>query len=176
MSIRAYGAQDRFKNELYTRLDHFTRLSRISNNLNLWIAVRMDFLGAGFTAALATYLVYGPPVGASNTGFSLNMALDFTASILSVVQIYNDLEVQANRYFPSRPSEIASIYVICSLERIQGYIDIEHEPKPTEEGKPPASWPTSGDLRVDNLSARYSRVSSPLAWLIQPTRLTSSLL
>ncbi|KJA20178.1 hypothetical protein HYPSUDRAFT_204055 [Hypholoma sublateritium FD-334 SS-4] len=140
VSIRAYGAQDRFKNELYTRLDHFTRLSRISNNLNLWIAVRMDFLGAGFTAALATYLVYGPPVGASNTGFSLNMALDFTASILSVVRVYNDLEVQAN-----------------SLERIQGYIDIEHEPKPTEEGKPPASWPTSGDLRVESLSARYSR-------------------
>ena len=51
------------------------------------------------------------------------------------------------------------IDVMYSLERIQGYIDIEHEPKATEEGKPPASWPTSGDLRVEKLSARYSRVS-----------------
>ena len=47
-----------------------------------------------------------------------------------------------------------------SLERIQGYIDIEHEPEATESGQPPAAWPTSGDLRVENLSARYSQVWS----------------
>ena len=47
-----------------------------------------------------------------------------------------------------------------SLERIQAYIDIDHEPKPTETGKPPAAWPMSGDLRVENLSARYSQVRS----------------
>jgi ABC-type multidrug transport system fused ATPase/permease subunit len=43
-----------------------------------------------------------------------------------------------------------------SLERIQGYIDIEHEKAPTEAGKPPAYWPASGELRVSGLSARYS--------------------
>jgi len=43
------------------------------------------------------------------------------------------------------------------LERIQGYIDIEHEPPATDSGKPPASWPTSGELRVEKLSARYSQ-------------------
>jgi len=45
-----------------------------------------------------------------------------------------------------------------SLERVQAYIDIEHEPKPTSEGNPPAAWPTSGDLLVEKLSARYSPV------------------
>ena len=48
---------------------------------------------------------------------------------------------------------------VTSLERIQGYIDIEHEPTPTEGGKPPAAWPTGGGLQVENLSARYSAVS-----------------
>ena len=43
-----------------------------------------------------------------------------------------------------------------SLERIFGYTQIEQEPKPTEEGKPPAYWPASGRLEVSNLSARYS--------------------
>ena len=37
-------------------------------------------------------------------------------------------------------------------------MDIEHEPEATETGKSPAAWPTSGDLRVENLSARYSQV------------------
>jgi len=43
-----------------------------------------------------------------------------------------------------------------SLERIKGYVEIEQEPKPTEAGKPPAYWPSSGNLLVEGLSARYS--------------------
>lgn len=43
-----------------------------------------------------------------------------------------------------------------SLERIKGYVEIEQEPLPTQEGIPPAAWPTSGSLRVEKLSARYS--------------------
>jgi ABC-type multidrug transport system fused ATPase/permease subunit len=42
------------------------------------------------------------------------------------------------------------------LERIQGYVEIEQEPKPTLDGRPPAYWPSSGKLEVRNLSARYS--------------------
>ena len=45
---------------------------------------------------------------------------------------------------------------ISSLERIFGYTSIEHEPKPTKEGLPPAYWPASGQLEVANLSAQYS--------------------
>ena len=45
-----------------------------------------------------------------------------------------------------------------SLERIQQYLTIEQEPKPTSGGIPPAYWPASGDLGVERLSARYSKV------------------
>lgn len=47
-----------------------------------------------------------------------------------------------------------------SLERIAAFIEIEQEPKSTESGKPPASWPTTGDIQVENLTARYSKVRS----------------
>ena len=46
------------------------------------------------------------------------------------------------------------------LERIQQYMVIEQEPKPSKAGVPPAYWPASGDLRVEKLSARYSPVSA----------------
>lgn len=36
------------------------------------------------------------------------------------------------------------------------FMRIEHEPEPSESGKPPAHWPSSGELRVEKLSARYS--------------------
>jgi ABC-type multidrug transport system fused ATPase/permease subunit len=43
-----------------------------------------------------------------------------------------------------------------SLERISGYLNIDHEEEPKTGGEPPAYWPSSGDIRVENLSARYS--------------------
>jgi ABC-type multidrug transport system fused ATPase/permease subunit len=46
--------------------------------------------------------------------------------------------------------------MLRSLERIQAYIDIEHEKPATDVGKPPAYWPASGELRVEHLFARYS--------------------
>lgn len=50
------------------------------------------------------------------------------------------------------------ILIGSSVERIAQYVAIEQEPKPTEDGNPPAFWPSSGDLKVENMSARYSVV------------------
>jgi ABC-type multidrug transport system fused ATPase/permease subunit len=59
--------------------------------------------------------------------------------LLWLVQIFNQLEIEAN-----------------SLERIQSYLEIEKEAAPSEGGTPSAYWPASGDLRVQDLTARYS--------------------
>jgi len=83
--------------------------------------------------------VYFQRERANNVGFSLNMAAGFSMRILFWVRTWNEVQIQGN-----------------SLERIQQYIDIEQEVKPTEVGKPPAHWPSSGELVVEKLSARYS--------------------
>ncbi|KAF9525551.1 multidrug resistance-associated ABC transporter [Crepidotus variabilis] len=154
VSIRAYGSQKPLRNESLKRIDHFTKVSRMSYNLNRWIGIRIDFLGASFTTALATYLVVTRKINAANTGFSLNMSLEFCAFILYLVRSYNDFEVQAN-----------------SLERVQAYLEIDHEPEPTKAGKPPAAWPKSGELKVERLSARYSptgpRVLNDLSFYVK---------
>ncbi|KAI9434157.1 hypothetical protein H4582DRAFT_2081171 [Lactarius indigo] len=128
VSIRAYGAQLAFRKESYRRIDR-------------WINLRIDVLGGLFAASLAAYLIYVPNERSlpSDTGFSLTMAIGFSSLILWWVRILNDFEVSSN-----------------SLERMQSYINVEQEPKPTKQGIPPAYWPASGDLRVENLSARYS--------------------
>ena len=51
---------------------------------------------------------------------------------------------------------VQNLILLSSLERVYQYLQIEHEPKPSEEGKPPAYWPASGNIRVENLCARYS--------------------
>ncbi|KAF7333297.1 Multidrug resistance-associated ABC transporter protein [Mycena sanguinolenta] len=139
VSIRAFSAESKFSEQSLTRIDRYTRAAQNYYNLNRWVAVRVDFLGATFSAGLATYLVYIKHTNAGDSGFLLNMAITFTGLLLSVVRVANEVEVQGN-----------------SLERIQGYVDIEHEKPSTEQGKPPAYWPASGDLRVEGLSARYA--------------------
>ncbi|KAJ7678094.1 hypothetical protein DFH06DRAFT_975898 [Mycena polygramma] len=138
-SIRAYAHEPTFIAEMQERINYYTRSARVFYNLNRWIAVRLELLGTLFTTALAAYLVYFQKQEASNTGFSLTMTLGFSGMILVWIRCFNDFEVQSN-----------------SLERIQRYLTIEQEPAPTADGMPPAHWPSSGCLHVENLSARYS--------------------
>ncbi|KAJ3985397.1 hypothetical protein F5890DRAFT_1510435 [Lentinula detonsa] len=142
-SIRAYGVEEAFKAESLRRIDKFSRAARIYYNLNRWIAIRVDVLGALLSCALAAYLVYYRGQSASNTGFSLNMAVGFSSLILWWVRTLNQFEVQG---------QFSPLF----LERIKDYISIEQEPKPKSEAVPPAYWPASGNLRVEKLSARYS--------------------
>ncbi|KAJ7104533.1 hypothetical protein B0H15DRAFT_810457 [Mycena belliarum] len=138
-SIRAYGAQGPFIEESLRRINKYTRAARTLSNLDRWVGVRLSAVGNILAAVLATYLVYFQRTTANNVGFSLSMAAGFSMRILFWVRVWNDAQIQGN-----------------SLERIQQYIDIEQEKKPTEAGKPPAHWPSSGELVVEKLSARYS--------------------
>lgn len=49
-----------------------------------------------------------------------------------------------------------------SLERIVDYFPIPHEPSFDASRTPPASWPTSGSIVVEDLTARYSDTGSPV--------------
>ncbi|KAJ7246497.1 multidrug resistance-associated ABC transporter [Mycena rebaudengoi] len=139
VSVRAYGAQEAFINQSFSRLDNYSRAIRPYENLLNWISTRLDILGGCFEASLAAYMVYLRSSGAAETGFCLAQAAAFSGQILWLVYAANEFELSAN-----------------SLERIQSYVDAEKESPSTEAGKPPAYWPSSGDLRVENLSARYS--------------------
>ncbi|KAJ7198849.1 P-loop containing nucleoside triphosphate hydrolase protein, partial [Mycena pura] len=139
VSVRAYGAQETLARISLERIDRLTRAARTFANLNRWVIIRVDTLSAIFAASLAYYLVYFQSYRPSNVGFSLNMALGFSQGILNWVRLLNQFEVQSN-----------------SLERIKQYIDIEQEPAPKPTGIPPAYWPASGNIRVENLSARYT--------------------
>ncbi|KAH9911177.1 P-loop containing nucleoside triphosphate hydrolase protein [Epithele typhae] len=138
-SIRAYGKQEDFKMESQRRIDRFSRASITQFNLNRWVSMRVDFVGTLYSTALTTYLAYIAHISASNAGFSLNMAAAFSGVILQFVRVVNEWQVSSN-----------------SLERIQQYLNVEQEPKPTPEGVPPAYWPASGSLHVEKLCARYS--------------------
>ncbi|KAF8192829.1 P-loop containing nucleoside triphosphate hydrolase protein [Mycena galopus ATCC 62051] len=145
-SIRAYGCQHTFIQESLRRLDVYSRSARLSFDLTRWSAIRTNMLSNLFTASLAIYLVYFKNYSAADTGFSLHAAVKFSSTITSWI-IFNRSLLKLTDDF------------LSSLERIEVYLQIEQEPRPTKDGMPPAAWPTSGGLVVQNLSARYSQES-----------------
>ncbi|KZT36419.1 hypothetical protein SISSUDRAFT_1049930 [Sistotremastrum suecicum HHB10207 ss-3] len=139
VSIRAYGAQEAYKEESLKRIDNYNRAARTYWNLNRWIALRMDSTGAVFSGVVAAYLVYGRETPAATVGFTLVLIGSFSGQLLQWVRQMNALEVQSN-----------------SIERIKDFLEIAHEPASKDDGTPPAYWPASGELHVKKLSARYS--------------------
>ncbi|KZT36412.1 P-loop containing nucleoside triphosphate hydrolase protein [Sistotremastrum suecicum HHB10207 ss-3] len=139
VSIRAFGAQRMFEEESLRRIDKYSRAACTFWNLNRWLGVRMDTLAGLFTGFIAAYVVYGRNLSSGNVGFTLALLSGFSFQILYWVRLVNEVEVQGN-----------------SLERIQDFLNIDHEPSATEEGRPPAYWPASGELVVENFSAKYS--------------------
>lgn len=120
--------------------DRYTRAANSFYLLNRWVTIRMDLLGAVFSAALAAFLTYGNHgLDASIVGYALTLGISAAQYILWVVRLGNEFEVQGN-----------------SVERVAQYLDIPHEPAATEAGKPPAYWPASGTIVLQGLSAKYS--------------------
>ncbi|KAJ3802481.1 P-loop containing nucleoside triphosphate hydrolase protein [Lentinula aff. detonsa] len=139
VSVRAYSAQDKFTDLLMTRIDHYSRSARVFYNLQRWMAMRTETLAGIFSAALAWYLVYFTNSNASDTGFLLNLAVAFSGGMVWWVIAMNDLEAESN-----------------SLERLESYLRIDQEAHLGVGSIPPAHWPSSGELRVESLNAKYS--------------------
>jgi hypothetical protein len=45
---------------------------------------------------------------------------------------------------------------MVALERVKEYTDLVREPAEFQEPRPPASWPTQGEIEVKDLVIRYA--------------------
>lgn len=92
-SIRAYGAAERFTNDMYQRVD--INHSSFFPNLgaNRWLAVRLELLGniiVTITAVFAVVTTGGSSPG--TTGLSISYALQITAILNMLVRAVSDVE------------------------------------------------------------------------------------
>lgn len=92
-SIRAYGAQSQFRDNIQKGLDNFIRCALTFYDINRWITVRADTLGALFAGTISTYLLYWSGFSAGTIGFTLNTVILLSELIMYWVRIYNELEV-----------------------------------------------------------------------------------
>jgi ABC-type multidrug transport system fused ATPase/permease subunit len=140
-TIRAFGAQKRFIQENFNRIDSNNRPFIWMWATNRWLHCRVDVLGAfvGFCTG-AVLIMSRDWVNAGLAGLSLSYSLTFTHHVLWVVRMYAMNEMNMN-----------------ALERVHEYLEIDQEPAAhIEATKPQKSWPQAGSVKVENLVVQYA--------------------
>ncbi|GJJ77848.1 hypothetical protein EMPS_10207 [Entomortierella parvispora] len=140
-TIRAFGFEKRFQSRNLVTVDNNNRTFFLLWSTNRWLHWRVDATGAfvSFSTGMLILRNWGQ-VAPGWAALSLTFALTFTGNIVWLIRIYAENEMNMN-----------------AVERVAEYLDLEEEPPAIIEGsRPPASWPHSGAIAVENLSMRYS--------------------
>ncbi|CBQ67860.1 related to multidrug resistance protein [Sporisorium reilianum SRZ2] len=147
-TVRAYGAQDRFMETLFRRLD----VTQSCNNLywmaNRWLLLRFDLMGA-FTIFGASTMSLIRGVDAGLAGIAITQSQVFVLGLYWLCRVWTGFEMDLN-----------------SVERMYEYFDLQQEPPAiVEDNRPPASWPSKVDSRgiqVKGLVLKYAPDLDPV--------------
>lgn len=140
-TIRAYGVSDRFVRDNLEKVDNNNRPYFYLWVANRWLSFRVDLTGAfvSFFAA-AMIILSSSRLDAGSAGLSLSYALTFNEYVLWMVRLYSVVEMNMN-----------------SVERLLEYMDLDKEaPAIIPDSRPPAGWPSRGEIEVNDLSLRYA--------------------
>jgi ABC-type multidrug transport system fused ATPase/permease subunit len=142
-TLRGFQKTGVYVERMYLALDIWDSVSLYMWNVNRWLGVRMALVGTVFTTAIGIVVIVSPQVDAAMAGFTLSFALDFSVNMLLAIRNYSSLELNMN-----------------AAERVIEYCKLETEPQDGQE--PPAAWPTSGRVDVDNLVVGYAKDLPPV--------------
>ncbi|KAI0357033.1 multidrug resistance-associated ABC transporter [Trametes cingulata] len=134
VTVRAFGAEQRFLDGLYKKIDLTTQMWYTFWMTNRWLLLTFDTLGA--TGILATTLfALSGYVDAGLAGVCITSAMSFTNSVYWACRFWTALELDLN-----------------SVERVVEYLDLPQEPPAIiESNRPPAYWPSSTSQNKDHL-------------------------
>ncbi|KAL7808977.1 P-loop containing nucleoside triphosphate hydrolase protein [Trichoderma aethiopicum] len=136
-TLRAYQKTQVYVERMHSHLDAWDAVSIYGSLFNRWMSFRMALIGTAFSSIVGVVVALSPHIDASMAGFTLAFAVDLSGNILMTLWSYTSLELDMN-----------------ATERVIEYADLQTEPLDGE--KPPAAWPTSGDIEVKDLVVGYA--------------------
>ncbi|KAF8977715.1 hypothetical protein BGZ46_007163 [Entomortierella lignicola] len=140
-TIRAFNMQHRFMSDLLTKIDDSNRPAYNLWNANRWLSVRSDSIAAIIALSSGIFILINPiGIDAGTAGLALTYALEFVASVNFMVRMYTEIEMD-----------------LSSIERIMEYTTMPLEPPAIIEAhRPPAAWPTGGNIEIKDLEVKYA--------------------
>lgn len=141
--LRASQKTGDYVKRLHRQFDLWDSISLQSWIVNRWFGIRMSAIGALFTTAMGLIVILSPGIDGAMGGFTLSFAVNFSLSMLIAIRFYSQLELDMN-----------------ATERVIEYTELKME---TQEGeKPPAAWPSSGSMEVEDLVVAYAEDLDPV--------------
>uniref|UniRef100_F6VW89 ABC-type glutathione-S-conjugate transporter n=1 Tax=Equus caballus TaxID=9796 RepID=F6VW89_HORSE len=137
--IRAFEHQHRFLKHSEVGIDTNQKCVFSWITANRWLAVRLELIGnlVVFFSALLM-VVYRDTLTGDTVGFVLSNALNITQTLNWLVRMTSETETN-----------------IVAVERIDEYINVENEAPWVTDKKPPAGWPSKGEIQFSNYEVRY---------------------
>ncbi|KAF5326729.1 hypothetical protein D9619_003945 [Psilocybe cf. subviscida] len=139
VTVRAFSAEIRFLENLYVRLDVYTKFWYFFWMTNRWLMINYDMLGGFSILVTSLFSIYKLNNDAGLAGLCITSAMSFTRSI----------------YWASRN------WTGDAVERIIEYLGIPQEqPAVVESNRVPAYWPSRSSpnpiLVLDNVNVKYA--------------------
>jgi ABC-type multidrug transport system fused ATPase/permease subunit len=148
-TIRAFRCEPRMLQETQRRVDANSRFWTKNNFVNRWLGLRLDWIGASLVGctALACVLAIRFDLIALDPGL-VGLVLSYTATLTGLlnwgVRRFSEAELgmvaveRTRKLFSCPQEETASAAAALLTDALL-----------------PASWPTSGEVRLTNVTARY---------------------
>ncbi|KAE9407953.1 ATP-binding cassette transporter [Gymnopus androsaceus JB14] len=137
--IRAFGASSKFLRDMLRCLDTNANPYYWMWGVNRWLSIRFNVLSSCILGAIACIAVVNPAISASLAGFSIAFANTVTNDLLFMVRRFVGLEQS-----------------MVALERVKEFSSLKSEAPEFIEPRPPASWPSSGAIKCEDLVIRYA--------------------
>ncbi|XP_052568818.1 ATP-binding cassette sub-family C member 2 isoform X1 [Peromyscus californicus insignis] len=137
--IRAFEHQQRFLTCSEGRIDTNQKCVFSWITSNRWLAVRLELVGNLIVFCSALLLViYKNSLTGDTVGFVLSNALNITQTLNWLVRMTSEAETN-----------------IVAVERINEYMHVENEAPWVTDKRPPADWPSKGEIQFNNYQVRY---------------------
>uniref|UniRef100_A0A914Q4M0 Uncharacterized protein n=1 Tax=Panagrolaimus davidi TaxID=227884 RepID=A0A914Q4M0_9BILA len=147
ITIRAFSVQGCFSNQMMKKETTAIESELAKHVSNKWIELRMSILTSIFTTILTAFAIYFGHIGyitAAAVGLVTSTGTMLRNLLGSIAQTVKDMEMS-----------------IVAVERVQEYVDNEHEAAWISTIWPPSNWPSRGKIIFKGFSLRY-RASTPL--------------
>ncbi|RIB29312.1 P-loop containing nucleoside triphosphate hydrolase protein [Gigaspora rosea] len=146
ITIRAFGASKRFMQDMLSKIDCNNRPFFYMWVINRWLSIRFNVTGSLVSFLAGIFILWNiDRINAGLAGLSLSFAMNFTEQIMWTVRNYTSLEMSLN-----------------AVERVCEFSEIPQEAPAIIEPRPPASWPHSGAITVQNLEVKYAPDLEPV--------------
>ncbi|XP_035661440.1 ATP-binding cassette sub-family C member 9-like isoform X2 [Branchiostoma floridae] len=153
-TIRAYRAEERFMDEMMTRINVAFTPTMYLMGVECWIAVRLVCAGAViiFVAGLSSVVagLYGL-VSPAWVGLAISYAIRMQVELFLAVNSFAKVET-----------------FMTSVERVDTYSRVPQEVYQHKSGNtiPPEEWPKSGTVQLESVSARYDQTLDPVLTMV----------